>query len=240
MPRSCGTSSRPTSTKTRRPNTSPRPSVSTRRSVSIPADSDLRKLTLDLLSGGVVGFYRNDEGSLYVLSKAKPGVNERFTFAHEYDHALQDQNFSVFRDQKGVLDQGDRLLARQAVYEGDATLLMTQWASANLDQAELLELVKAEQRSRGAGAHRQDAPDPEGDPRLPLHDGARLGPARSDGGRMARSRRRLRRGCRNRPSRSSIPRSTPRNEAPVAVTLPADLATQLGTGWTVPLDGHVR
>ena len=25
------------------------------------------------------------------------------------------------------------------------------------------------------------------------------------------------------------------NEAPVAVTLPADLATQLGTGWTVPL-----
>jgi hypothetical protein len=90
----------------------------------IPADTSLRGLTLDLLGGGVVGFYRDDEGKLYVVSKTgAPGANERFYFAHEYDHALQDQNFTVFKDQDGILDQGDRLLARQAVYEGDATLL---------------------------------------------------------------------------------------------------------------------
>ena len=41
----------------------------------IPADSSLRDLTLDMLSGGVVGFYRNDQGKLYVVSKdGLPGV----------------------------------------------------------------------------------------------------------------------------------------------------------------------
>ena len=53
---------------------------------------------------------------------ARPAPTERFYFSHEYDHALQDQHFTVFKDQKGILDQSDRILARQAVYEGDATL----------------------------------------------------------------------------------------------------------------------
>ena len=36
----------------------------------IPATSNLRDLQLDLLSGGVAGFYRNDQGKLYVVSKS--------------------------------------------------------------------------------------------------------------------------------------------------------------------------
>ena len=108
----------------------------------IPATSDLRDLQLDLLSGGVAGFYRNDQGKLYVVSKSGgPGPNERFYFAHEYDHALQDQNSTIFKDQDGILDQSDRMLARASVYEGDATLLMTQWAGANLTRDELLAVV---------------------------------------------------------------------------------------------------
>jgi hypothetical protein len=200
----------------------------------IPADSDLRKLTLDLLSGGVVGFYRNEEGSLYVLSKAKPGVNERFTFAHEYDHALQDQNFSVFRDQKGILDQGDRLLARQAVFEGDATLLMTQWASANLDQAELLELVKASS-DPAAQALIDKMPAILKEALVyPYTTGlAWVQRVQTEGGwhgvddvyqRMPESTEQI-----------LHPEKYTSNEAPVPVTLPADLATRLGTGWTVPL-----
>src|SRR5207344_2434653 len=35
----------------------------------IPADADLRDLTLDLLGGGVAAFYRDDEGKVYVVSK---------------------------------------------------------------------------------------------------------------------------------------------------------------------------
>ena len=99
----------------------------------IPADSDLRGLTLDLLGGGVAGFYRNDQGALRRLEGRGAGRgNERFYFSHEYDHALQDQNTTVFKDQDGILDQSDRLLARPAIYEGDATLLMTLWGVANL------------------------------------------------------------------------------------------------------------
>ena len=110
----------------------------------IPATTNLRDLSLDLLSGGVAGFYRSDEGKLYVVSKSGgPGPNERFYFSHEYNHALQDQNFTVFKDQDGVLDQSDRMLARASVYEGDSTLLMTQWAAGNLSQSDLLEVVAA-------------------------------------------------------------------------------------------------
>ena len=42
----------------------------------IPADADLREMTLDLLSGGVAGFYRSDQDTLYIVSKTGlPGVN---------------------------------------------------------------------------------------------------------------------------------------------------------------------
>ena len=89
------------------------------------------QLTLDLLSAGVAGFYRNDEDKLYVVSRSgRLGGNEKITYAHEYDHALQDQTWPVFTDQEDVLDQSDWIIARQAAYEGDATLLMTQWAIA--------------------------------------------------------------------------------------------------------------
>ena len=33
-------------------------------------DASLRDLSLDLLGGGVAGFYRNDEGKLYVVSRS--------------------------------------------------------------------------------------------------------------------------------------------------------------------------
>ena len=110
----------------------------------MPQDGDLRQLTLDLLSAGVAGFYRNDQDNLYVISRSGGlGGNEKITFAHEYDHALQDQTWTVFTDQDGVLDRTDWIMARQATFEGDATLLMTQWAIANLTPAELQDLVTA-------------------------------------------------------------------------------------------------
>ena len=110
----------------------------------MPQDESLEDLTLELLSGGVAGFYRNDQKKLYVLSKSGAvGGNEKITFAHEFDHALQDQHFTVFKDQKGVRDQSDRILARQAVYEGDATLLMTLWASQNFSPTDMQDVVAA-------------------------------------------------------------------------------------------------
>ncbi|HEX5148632.1 MAG TPA: hypothetical protein VFW02_06085, partial [Candidatus Limnocylindrales bacterium] len=202
----------------------------------IPADTDLRDLTLDLLSGGVAGFYRDDQNTLYVVSKTGlPGVNERITFAHEYDHALQDQNTSVFKDQDGILDQTDRILARQAIYEGDASLLMTVWASTHFDLSDLAELLTL-------------SSDPEAQALLnrmpailretlvfPYTTGLSfVQAAQLRGGweavddfydRMPESTEQI-----------LHPDSYRTSEHPVAVDLPDDLASQLGAGWSVPLE----
>ena len=201
----------------------------------IPATTDLRDLSLDLLSGGVAGFYRSDEGKLYVVSKSGgPGPNERFYFSHEYNHALQDQNFSVFKDQDGVLDQSDRMLARASVYEGDSTLLMTQWAAGNMSQSDLLEVVAA-----GSDPAVQAVMDRT--PKIlsdtltfPYTSGfGFVTAAQTKGGWPGVDA-----------LYAKMPASTEQilhadkyaaGEAPIAVTLPSDLASRLGTGWSVPL-----
>ncbi len=201
----------------------------------IPADSKLRDLILDLLGGGVVGFYRNDEGKLYVVSKTgQPGPNERFYFAHEYDHALQDQNYTVFKDQHGILDQGDRMLARQAIYEGDATLLMTLWAAANLKPADLLELVAASSDPAVTAVLARTPAILRAPLEFPYSTGfGFVQSANATGGwaavnafygRMPESTEQI-----------LHPEKYAAAEAPVKVAMPSDLATRLGTGWTVPL-----
>jgi hypothetical protein len=201
----------------------------------IPASTNLRDLSLDLLSGGVAGFYRNEEGKLYVVSKSGgPGANERFYFAHEYDHALQDQNFTVFKDQDGILDQSDRMLARASVYEGDATLLMTQWAAGNLSQADLLEVVAA-----GSDPAVQAVMD-----RTPaiLRDTLTFPYTTGFGFVTAAQTKDGWPGVDGLYRR--MPASTEQimhadkyaaNESPIPVTLPADLASRLGAGWSVPM-----
>jgi hypothetical protein len=110
----------------------------------MPEDQSLRKTFLDLIDSQVAGFYRPTDKTLYVVSRTG-SINgaDKITFAHEYDHALQDANFSVFKDQKALLDETDRALARAAIYEGDATLLMALWGGANLTAAEFADVQAA-------------------------------------------------------------------------------------------------
>ena len=202
----------------------------------IPIDAKLRDLTLDLLSGGVAGFYRNDQNKLYVVSKTgTPGVIERFTFAHEYDHALQDQNYTVFKDQVGVRDQSDRLLARQAVYEGDATLVMTQWAVKALSPQDLTELVALSTDPASAALLARMPPILRETLIYPYTTGfAYVQRAQSSGGWAAVNKLYERMPV----STEQIlhPEKYAASEAPVKVSLPADLATRLGKGWTVSLE----
>ncbi|MEO6206538.1 MAG: hypothetical protein ABIP77_01125, partial [Candidatus Limnocylindrales bacterium] len=60
--------------------------------------ASLRGLFLDLIGSQVAGFYRPDDKKLYVVSRSGT-VNgaDKITFAHEYDHALQDANFDIFK-----------------------------------------------------------------------------------------------------------------------------------------------
>ena len=202
----------------------------------IPADADLREMTLDLLSGGVAGFYRSDQDTLYIVSKTGlPGVNERITFAHEFDHALQDQNTSVFADQEGVLDQADRILARQAVYEGDATLLMTLWAAENFDLADLAEML-ALGNDPEQTALLERMPKILSETLLFPYTTGMIFTQRfqAQGGwdavdelydRMPASTEQI-----------LHPEAYEAGEDPVPVDLPDDLAAQLGSDWSVPLE----
>jgi len=108
----------------------------------LPAGSDLEQMELDLQAGQVVGFYDPESKGLYVLSDSGGvGPVQKITFSHEYTHALQDQVFGLDKLAIDTPDQGDRDLARTALVEGDATLAMTLWSTANMSLLDLLAVV---------------------------------------------------------------------------------------------------
>ena len=202
----------------------------------LPQDASLRDLSLDLLGGGVAGFYRNDEGKLYVVSRSGGiGGNEKVTYAHEYDHALQDQTWTVFKDQTGVLDRSDWMLARQSVYEGDATLLMSQWAIANASPQDLQDIVAASSDPAQTALLARTPAILKETLLFPYSTGlAFVQASQSQGGWAAVDK-----------LYGRMPESTEQilhpdkyaaAEAPVNVQLPSDLAKRLGAGWTVPLE----
>ena len=108
----------------------------------IPPDASLRDLELELLSGQVVGFYDSETKRMSVKSVTGAiGVGQQITFAHEFDHALQDQTFDLSKLGIDAPDQGDRNVARLALVEGDATVLMSDWAQSALTPLQLLQYV---------------------------------------------------------------------------------------------------
>jgi len=102
----------------------------------LTADQDLAELSRQLLEGQVIGFYEPIRKRMVVVSDAGLDATARVTYAHEYTHALQDAAFDAFARQDQLTDD-DPILAGQALTEGDATLLMFQWAVANLGADEL-------------------------------------------------------------------------------------------------------
>jgi hypothetical protein len=104
----------------------------------MPQDASLHDLYIELLTSQVAGLYDDETKKMYVVSSTgEIGPAEKITYAHEYDHALQDQKFTLKDVQGNAKDQGDRSLARTTLIEGDATLLMTLWAQQHLSTAEL-------------------------------------------------------------------------------------------------------
>lgn len=112
---------------------------------------DLYDLFVRLYSEGVAGFYDPDTKELVLVSETQ-GLNayERSVFAHEYAHALQDQNFDIrgsgFSEEMFEQDS-ERFEAAQAVLEGDASLLEEQYQAT---------LTAAEQREYDQVVNAQD------------------------------------------------------------------------------------
>ena len=202
----------------------------------LPADASLSDLYIELLGSQVAGLYNPDDKKLYVVSKSGGlGVTEKSTFAHEFTHALQDQNFDLGTLKLDEIGQSDRSFARLALVEGDATLLMSYWQLQNLTQEELGALI--------SGA----ADDPAtkvlfGMPTIlresllfPYLTGSTFVQGiQATGGWEAVDE-----------AYARLPASTEQilhpekyaaGEAPLAVRLPDDLRRRLGAGWKVDLE----
>ena len=95
----------------------------------LPQDASLEQLYLEMLTSQVAGLYDDETKQMYVVSKdGAVGPVEEITYAHEFTHALQDQRFDLSKVVGKDTDQSDRTMARSALVEGDATLLMSLWA----------------------------------------------------------------------------------------------------------------
>jgi len=198
----------------------------------LPPDQSLKQLYLDLIDSQVAGFYRPDDKILYVVSRTGT-INgaDKITFAHEYDHALQDAAFPVFKDMKELLDETDRALARAAIYEGDATWLMFQWGSAHLTPEEFAAAQAAGADPESMAVLAKTPPILVESLLFPYTAGpAFIVPIHTAGGWPAVDA-----------LYDKLPLSTEQilhpdkfraGEEPVAVQLPATLASEMGDGWT--------
>jgi hypothetical protein len=89
----------------------------------VPADFDLKRSTLDLLTEQAAAFYDYDNKKLYLLDDADFNA-ETTTLAHELSHALADQHFNLGRFMDETPSNDDENLAHTAVVEGQACWLM--------------------------------------------------------------------------------------------------------------------
>ncbi|MBI2529011.1 MAG: hypothetical protein HYV93_23885 [Candidatus Rokubacteria bacterium] len=89
----------------------------------IPADYDLRRLFLDLMEEQVSAYY-DPRAKVMVLGDWLAPAQQQVALLHELVHALQDREISLDRFLAPVPGQGDRLLALQALVEGEAVGVM--------------------------------------------------------------------------------------------------------------------
>jgi hypothetical protein len=201
----------------------------------LPAGASLKDLDVQLLSSQVAGLYDPATKTMDVVSKnGQLGPIEQITYAHEFDHALQDQNFGLAKLGLDDTSNSDRALARLSLPEGDATLLMTQWAETHLTTVQLLQLA-TEANDPSQTAILAAMPDDLKETLLfPYEQGlAWVNGLQTSGGWAAVDA-----------AYADPPDSTEQilhpdkwasHEKPIDVTIPANLASKLGPGWTMPL-----
>jgi hypothetical protein len=199
----------------------------------LPADAKLADVFLELLETGVAGLYDPSNESLYVLSKeGQVGPVERFFYSHEYDHALQDQHFDLEKFQEVAEGNADRLMARQALVEGDAYLTMTLWLQAHMKAAEVGEVLAAANDPEVQAALQRIPPIVQAQILFAATQGAFFAIAEHGKGGYAAID-----GDFTDPPESTEqimhPDKWTTREAPIAVDLPDDLAAKMGKGWTV-------
>jgi hypothetical protein len=94
-----------------------------------PVIEDVIDMTKMVMKSQAAAYYDPKSETFYVLMSDMPPLMLRTIYAHELYHGLQDQYYDLdeyMLSQTRTLND-DELLARQAVVEGEATLIMTLW-----------------------------------------------------------------------------------------------------------------
>ena len=197
----------------------------------LPAGTSLRQAVLALQSGQVAGYYSPERNELFVVSRAGGiGPTQRLTYAHEFTHQLQDQNFDLARLDLQAPDQGDRSLGRLALVEGDAVAAQQTWI-LNLTSQELTQVLADALDPSGLAALNNAAPILRETSLFPYTAGLGLVQALLDKGGYAA----VDAAFANPPASTEQvvhPEKYLSGEAPIVVTPAADLAKRLGSGWS--------
>lgn len=100
----------------------------------VPADFDLAKNTVDLLTEQAAAFYDYEKKKLFITDTT-PGDTQQPVLAHELAHAIADQNYGLSRYIKQGRKSDDGSSARMAVMEGQATWLMSEFLARRTGQS---------------------------------------------------------------------------------------------------------
>jgi hypothetical protein len=93
----------------------------------VPPDVRYADLLVDVLTEQIAGYYDPEDERLYIARREGTGdAWADMLLGHEIDHALQDQHFDLEAWMDLPTAEGDALLARQAVVEGDGVVLMVE------------------------------------------------------------------------------------------------------------------
>ncbi|HWK26249.1 MAG TPA: hypothetical protein VNS09_06795 [Solirubrobacter sp.] len=95
----------------------------------IKPDVDLRAISASVFGEGVAGYYDPRSKRLRIVTGTTPDALGEVVIAHELTHALEDQRFGIKADES---DSDDAGLARLALIEGSATLVMQEYLLRHL------------------------------------------------------------------------------------------------------------
>jgi hypothetical protein len=98
---------------------------------------DLMQASIDSQNDILLGFYTPKEKILYIIAESVNMFSqEEMTMAHEYTHAVQDDNFDI-----GALlanaSNGDAQLAARSLPEGDASLIEDLYSYGHISKEEI-------------------------------------------------------------------------------------------------------
>jgi hypothetical protein len=110
---------------------------------AVPRGTDLRQLTTELIESQVAGFYLPSTDSLFVPGNSTEPLTpgEKVILAHELTHAVAHGQLNIPLPEHPDPADLDEDLAALAIVEGDATLLMQQYALTRLSVFDQLSMT---------------------------------------------------------------------------------------------------